>query len=136
MEGMTTVKKSPRTATTIKIRSKSEYFVSHSRDPYQELMLRLFQEETTALRGRRFLTVIENRQKEGRPLRTSEWKQIMAELGVSRSAFYAMRNKLLGAGLISNRGGEYKLSGTFSRDLMDMARWWWTAILGNSPENL
>jgi len=47
-----------------------------------------------------------------------------------------MRNKLLGAGLITNKGGEYRLSGTFSRDLMDMARWWWTAILGNNLENL
>jgi len=99
-------------------------------------MLRLFQEEATALRGRKFLTMIENRQTEGRPLKTSEWKQTMEYLGVSRSAFYAMRNKLLGAGLISNRGGEYRLSGMFSRDLVDMARWWWTAILGNSPDNL
>jgi len=55
---------------------------------------------------------------------------------VSRSAFYAMRNKLLGAGLISNRGGEYKLSGMFSRDLVDMARWWWTAVLDNDLESL
>jgi hypothetical protein len=133
---MTTVKNAPRTATTLKIRSKSEYFISHSKDPYQELMLRLFQDETTAIRGRKFLTKIEERQKSGNPLQTKEWKQIMEELKVSRSAFYAMRNKLLGAGLISNRGGEYRLSGIFSRDLIDMARWWWTAVLGNDPDNL
>jgi hypothetical protein len=24
----------------------------------------------------------------------------------------------------------------FSRDLMDMARWWWTAVLANNLENL
>jgi len=47
-----------------------------------------------------------------------------------------MRNKLLGAGLITNKGGEYRLSGMFSRDLVDMARWWWTAVLGNDLENL
>ena len=133
---MTNVKKAPRTATTIKVRSKSEYAISRSRDPYHELMLRLFQEETTAQRGQKFLTIVEERQKSGDLLKTKEWEQLLLELNVSRSAFYAMRNKLLGAGLITNKGGEYRLSGTFSRDLMDMARWWWTAILGNKLENL
>jgi hypothetical protein len=133
---MTTVKKAPRTATTLKIRSKSEFTVSRSRDPYHELMLRLFQDETTAQRGRRFLSIVEERQKSGKPLKTREWKRLLEDLDVSRSAFYAMRNKLLGAGMISNRGGEYRLSGMFSRDLVDMARWWWTAVLNNDLENL
>lgn len=133
---MTSVLKAPRTATTLKVRSKSEYAISRSRDPYHELMLRLFQEETTAERGQRFLTIVEDRQKSGNPLKTREWNELLMELNVSRSAFYAMRNKLLGAGLITNKGGEYRLSGMFSRDLMDMARWWWTAILANNLENL
>jgi hypothetical protein len=133
---MTNVKKAPRTATTLKIRSKSEYAISRSRDPYHELMLRLFQEEATALRGQKFLAMVEERQRKGEPLKIQEWKPLLVELNVSRSAFYAMRNKLLGAGLISNKGGEYRLSGMFSRDLMDMARWWWTAVLGNNLENL
>ena len=133
---MTNVKKAPRTATTLKVRSKSEYAISRSRDPYHELMLRLFQEEATALRGKKFLAMVEERQRKGEPLKIQEWKQLLFELNVSRSAFYAMRNKLLGAGLISNKGGEYRLSGMFSRDLMDMARGWWTAVLGNNLENL
>ncbi|NTV28258.1 MAG: hypothetical protein HGA93_06250 [Methanothrix sp.] len=133
---MTNVKKAPRTATTLKVRSKSEYAISRSRDPYHELMLRLFQEEATALRGKKFLAMVEERQRKGEPLKIQEWKPLLVELNVSRSAFYAMRNKLLGAGLISNKGGEYRLSGMFSRDLMDMARWWWTAVLGNNLENL
>ena len=53
-----------------------------------------------------------------------------------RASFYAMRNKLLGAGLISIKNKEYRLSGQFSKDLLDMARWWWTAILNNPEENL
>ena len=69
-------------------------------------------------------------------MKTSEWNQLLVELEVSRSAFYAMRNKLLGAGLISSQRGKYRLSGMFSRDLMDMARWWWTAIMNNNLENL
>jgi hypothetical protein len=133
---MTNVKTAPRTATTLKVRSKSEYAISRSRDPYHELMLRLFQEENTAVRGRKFLLIVEDRQKSGDPLKTEEWGQLLIDLDVSRSAFYAMRNKLLGAGLITNKGGEYRLSGVFSRDLMDMARWWWTAVLGNNLENL
>jgi hypothetical protein len=133
---MTNVNKARRTATTIKIRSKSEYAISRSRDPYHELMLRLFQEEATAQRGQKFLGLVERRQKSGDALKTAEWETLLVDLNVSRSAFYAMRNKLLGAGLISNKGGEYRLSGMFSRDLMDMARWWWTAVLGNDLENL
>ena len=133
---MTNVLKAPRTATTLKVRSKSEYAISRSRDPYHELMLRLFQEEATAERGQRFLTIVEERQKSGDPLKTREWKELLIELKVSRSAFYAMRNKLLGAGMITNKGGEYRLSGMFSRDLIDMARWWWTAVLANNLENL
>jgi hypothetical protein len=133
---MTYVKKAPRTATTIKVRSKSEYAISHSKDPYMELMLRLFQDESTAFRGHRFLTMVEEKQKIGNPIRTRDWKQLLEELNVSRSAFYAMRNKLLGAGLITNKNGEYRLSGMFSRDLMDMARWWWTAVLNNNLDNL
>jgi hypothetical protein len=133
---MTYVKKAPRTATTIKVRSKSEYAISHSKDPYMELMLRLFQDESTAIRGHKFLTMVEEKQKIGNPIRTRDWKQLLEELNVSRSAFYAMRNKLLGAGLITNKGGEYRLSGMFSRDLMDMARWWWTAVLNNNLDNL
>lgn len=133
---MTAVKDAPRTVTTLKVRSKSEHSISRSRDPYLELMLRLFQDETTAIRGRRFLVLVEERQKANNTLKTREWRQIIDELGVSRSAFYAMRNKLLGAGLIANKGGEYRLSGMFSRDLVDMARWWWTAVLSNDPENL
>jgi hypothetical protein len=133
---MTIVKNAPRTATTLKIRSKSEFAVSRSRDPYHELMLRLFQDETTAQRGRKFLSIVEERQKSGKPLKTREWKQMLKDLDVSRSAFYAMRNKLLGAGMITNRGGEYRLSGMFSRDLVDMARWWWTAVLNNDLDNL
>jgi hypothetical protein len=133
---MTNVKKAPRTATTLKVRSKSDYAISRSRDPYHELMLRLFQEEATALRGQKFLAMVEERQRSGNPMKTREWKQLLVELDVSRSAFYAMRNKLLGAGLISNKGGEYRLSGMFSRDLVDMARWWWTAVLNNNLDNL
>ena len=133
---MTNVLKAPRTATTLKVRSKSEYAISRSRDPYHELMLRLFQEEATAERGQKFLVIVEERQKRGDPLKASEWRELLVDLKVSRSAFYAMRNKLLGAGMITNKGGEYRLSGIFSRDLMDMARWWWTAVLGNNLENL
>ena len=85
---MTTVKNAPRTATTLKVRSKAEHMVSQSRDPYHELMLRLFQDETTASRGREFLGMVEERQMSGNPLKTREWKLIMEDLDVGRSAFY------------------------------------------------
>jgi len=55
---------------------------------------------------------------------------------VGKASFYSMRNKLLGAGFISNKNGEYRLSGQFSKDLKDMAEWWWSAVLKNDPENL
>ncbi|CAD6490204.1 MAG: hypothetical protein KFBDDELM_00082 [Candidatus Argoarchaeum ethanivorans] len=44
--------------------------------------------------------------------------------------------QLLGAGLISSKNKEYRLSELFSLDLVDMARWWWTAVIGSDPEKL
>jgi len=132
---MSIVKNAPKTATTIVIRSESGARISNSRDPYYSLMRRLFQEEATALRGQKFLNLVESRQKEGNPLRTEEWKWVLEYLDVNSASFYSMRNKLTGAGLISVKNQKYHLSGQFSKDLMDMARWWWTAILGNSEES-
>ena len=133
---MSLVKSAPRTATTIVVRSDANARISHSRDPYYSLMRRIFQEETTAARGQKFLIIIEERQASGEAIRTEEWKALLEELEISRASFYAMRNKLLGAGLISIKNKEYRLSGQFSRDLMDMARWWWTAVLNQPGEIL
>jgi DNA-binding transcriptional regulator PaaX len=133
---MTLVKDAPRTATTLVVRSSSGSRITRSRDPYYALMRRLFQEEATALRARKFLLMVEERQNSGNPIKISEWEELIREFGISRSSFYAMRNKLLGAGLISSKNREYRLSELFSLDLMDMARWWWTAVLNNDPEKL
>ncbi|HIH44152.1 MAG TPA: hypothetical protein HA257_03450 [Candidatus Methanoperedenaceae archaeon] len=133
---MTRVKEARRTATTLVVRSDANARISHSREPYYELMRRLFQEEATAMRGQKFLLLVEERQKAANPLKTKEWDETIRLLGVSRSSFYAMRNKLLGAGLITSKGGEYRLSGLFSKDLSDMAKWWWTAVLHNESETL
>jgi len=133
---MSLVKNAPRTATTIVVRSDANTRISHSRDPYYELMRRIFQEDATAVRGQKFLTIIEERQAAGNAIRTDEWKTLLEELQIGRASFYAMRNKLLGAGLISIKNKEYRLSGQFSKDLIDMARWWWTAILNQPEESL
>ncbi len=131
---MVSVKDAPRTSTTIVVRSDAASRVTRSRDPYYSLMRRIFQEDVTATRGQKFLDLIEKRQHSGNPLKTSEWQLIMDELDVGRSSFYAMRNKLLGAGLVTNRKGEYHLSGQFSKDLIDMANWWLTAVLNQDSE--
>ncbi|MDD2439883.1 MAG: hypothetical protein PHD41_06715 [Methanosarcinaceae archaeon] len=133
---MSLVKNAPRTSTTIIVRSDANYRISRSRDPYYNLMRRIFQEDETAVRGQKFLLLIEERQAAGKPLRTEEWKYLLEELNTGRASFYAMRNKLLGAGLISITNQEYRLSGQFSKDLLDMARWWWTAVLNQSEETL
>jgi len=133
---MALVKDAPRTATTIVIHSDANARITHSRDPYYSLMRRLFQEDTTAVRGQKFLIMVEERQRSGNPIRTNEWREIIKELDTGRASFYAMRNKLLGAGLISNKNREYRLSGQFSKDLIDMAKWWWTAVLNDKPDNL
>ena len=133
---MSIVKNAPRTATTIVIRSDANTRISHSRDPYYNLMRRIFQEDGTAVTGQKFLIMIEERQAAGNAIRTDEWKAILEDLQIGRASFYAMRNKLLGAGLISIKNKEYRLSGQFSKDLLDMARWWWTAVLNQPEENL
>jgi hypothetical protein len=84
----------------------------------------------------KFINIVEERQKSGNPLKVDEWEKVMEELEMVRSSFYAMRNKLLGAGMITIKDGEYRLSGIFSRDLVDMARWWWTAVLGYDIDSL
>ena len=133
---MVAIKDAPRTSTTLIIRSDSGSRITHSRDPYYSLMRRLFQEDATARRGQQFLTIIEERQKSGNAVKTSEWESIMKELDVGRASFYAMRNKLLGAGLISSKNKEYRLSSQFSKDLIDMANWWSTAILNKDPHEI
>ncbi len=130
------VSDAPKTATSIIVRSSANARISQSKNPFLELMRRIFRKEDVALKAMKFITIVEERQKAGKPLRVEEWEEVMKELEMNRSSFYAMRNKLLGAGMIAIRNGEYRLSGMFSRDLVDMARWWWTAILGNDPETL
>ncbi len=131
---MVSVKDAPRTSTTIVIRSDANAHITRSRDPYMSLMRRLFQEEATAARGQTFLTMVEERQRSGNPLKVSEWQSIIKELKIGRASFYSMRNKLLGAGMITNKNQEYRLSGQFSKDLMDMARWWSSAIMNTELE--
>jgi hypothetical protein len=99
-------------------------------------MRRLFQDESTAIRGQRFLEMILEREASGNPIQTTEWAELLVELGVSRSSFYAMRNKLLGSGMITNKKGVYRVSGQFSKDLVDIARWWWIAVLNRDLDGL
>ena len=89
----------------------------------------MFQDERTAIRAERFLEMILEREASGNPIRTKEWHRLLDEFEISRSSFYAMRNKLLGAGMITNKKGVYRASGQFSKDLVDIARWWWVAVL-------
>ena len=130
------VSEAPRTATSIIVRSAANARISQSRNPFLELMRRLFRKEDVAMKAVKFISIVEERQKSGKPLRVDEWEKVMEELGMVRSSFYSMRNKLLGAGMITIKNGEYRLSGVFSKDLADMARWWWTAVLGYDPELL
>jgi hypothetical protein len=130
------VSEAPRTATSIIVRSAANARISQSKNPFLELMRRLFRKEDVAMKAVKFISIVEERQKSGKPLRVDEWEKVMEELDMVRSSFYSMRNKLLGAGMITIKNGEYRLSGVFSKDLADMARWWWTAVLGYDPESL
>jgi len=129
-------KDAPKTSTSIIVRSSASARVSQSKNPLLELMRRLFRKEEIALKAVKFVSMIEERAKSGKPLKVDEWEKILEELGMAKSSFYAMRNKLLGAGMISIKNGEYKLSGMFSKDLVDMARWWWVVMLGYDAESL
>jgi hypothetical protein len=55
---MTLVKDAPRTSTSFIIRSDANTRVTASRDPFYELMRRLFQDESTAIRGQRFFVMM------------------------------------------------------------------------------
>jgi len=130
------VREAPKTSATIIVRSASNARITQSKNPFLELMRRIFRDEEVAMKAIRFITIIDERQKSGNPLKVGEWEKVMKELDMVRSSFYSMRNRLIGAGMIAVRNGEYHLSGVFSRDLVDMARWWWTVMLGYDPETL
>ncbi len=130
------VKDAPKTSTSIIVRCTANARITQSKNPFLELMRRIFRKEEIALKAMKFISIIEERQKGKNPLRIDEWESIMKALEMNKSSFYSMRNKLLGAGLISIKNGEYRLSGMFSKDLVDMARWWWTVILGNDSDSL
>ncbi len=130
------VSDAPKTSTSIIVRSSTNARITQSRNPFLELMRRIFRKEELALKAVKFITLIEERQKNKDPLRVEEWKETIKFLEMGKSSFYSMRNKLLGAGLIIIKNGEYRLSGMFSKDLVDMARWWWTVVLGNDEESL
>ena len=115
------IKDAPKTSTSIIVRSASNARISQSKNPLLELMRRLFRKEEIALKAAKFVTIVEERQKMGKPLRVEEWEKILEELGMGRSSFYAMRNKLIGAGMITIKNGEYYLSGFFRRVLVYMA---------------
>ena len=133
---MTLVKDAPRTSTSLIVRSDANTRITASRDPFYELMRRLFQNESSAIRGQRFVMLILERDASGNPIRTEEWRQLLDEFDISISSFYAMRNKLLGAGMITNKRGVYRVSGQFGKDLVDMARWWWVAVLKRDLDSL
>ncbi len=130
------VKDAPKTSTSIVVRSAAGARISQSRNPMLELMRRIFRKEEVALKAVKFVELVDERQKAGKPLRVDEWEKVLEELDMVRSSFYSMRNRLLGAGMITIKNGEYRLSGAFSKDLMDMARWWWVAVLGYDPDSL
>ncbi len=133
---MTLVKDAPRTSTSLIVRSDANTRITASRDPFYELMRRLFQNERSAIRGQRFVMRILEREASGNPVQTEEWRQLIDEFDISISSFYAMRNKLLGAGMITNKKGVYRVSGQFGKDLVDMARWWWVAVLKRDLDSL
>ncbi len=130
------VKDAPKTSTSIVVRSSTNARITQSKNPFLELMRRIFRKEEIALKAMKFISLIEERQKNKNPLKVEEWEKTIKMLEMGKSSFYSMRNKLIGAGLISIKNGEYRLSGMFSKDLVDMARWWWTVILGNDLESL
>jgi hypothetical protein len=131
---MTNVKDAPKTATTIVIRSDINSKISLSKDPFSAIMRRVFQTEKTAMAGRQFIELIEERRDAGKPLNVDEYEDIMEQLGLKRGSYYSMRNKLLGAGLIYVKDREFRLSRQFSLDLIDMARWWKDAVINKGEK--
>lgn len=113
-----------KTSTTIVVSRDKGNRVSLSREPLLALCKRIFRDARTQSRAAEFLNDVLERTAEGDPVRTEEWEDYLERWDISRSSFYSMRNQLVGAGLITVRGGEYRLSTVFSKDLRDMADWW------------
>ena len=76
---MTLVKDAPRTSTSLIIRSDANTRITASQEPFYELMRRLFQNESSAIRGQRFVMLILEREASGNPIRAEEWRQLLDE---------------------------------------------------------
>lgn len=80
---MSTVKGAPKTASAIVVRSDANSCITHSRDPYFSLMRRIFQNNSSAVKGQKFLRLVEDRQLSGDPLKTIESEAILKDLKIS-----------------------------------------------------
>ena len=83
------VKDAPKTSTSIIVRSSANARISQSKEPLLELMRRLLRKEEIALKAVKFVSIVEDRAKSGKPLKVEEWEEILEELGMAKSSFYA-----------------------------------------------
>lgn len=121
---MSRIKDSPKSASTLAVKADANYRISKSTDPLYSFMGRLFQDNDTTKRGVKFIQLLKKRQIEGNSLKINELDLILIELSCGKSSFYAMRNRLKGAGIISIRKREYRLSLQFSADLIELSDFW------------
>jgi hypothetical protein len=122
----------PKTIAAFRIHKKAR--VSKQPDQLLELCCRLFRDTRTALTAKRLIELIHDSNKQ---YHRRDWETLIKLIGVDRSTFYWIRNKLLAAGILAfDKRGYYTLSGVFSRDLVNVAAWWWVDYLGYDKDSL
>lgn len=112
-----------KTEATIKIKPRREKLLKAKGLPgLFELVF--YRKPSLGLVALKMVNYLEDRQRNGDPMRISEWKNWALENGTTQRQFYDVMNKLGGLGMVRKEGGRYRVVGDFSNTLMAMSELW------------
>ena len=83
-----------------------------------------YRKPSLGLLAMKVVNYVEIRQREGDPMKVSEWKSWISKNGATQRQFYDVINKLAGLGMLRREEGSYRVVGDFSNSLKAMAELW------------
>ncbi len=83
-----------------------------------------YRKPSLGLIAMKIVNYLEDRQRNGDPMRVSEWRAWVSENGTTQRQFYDVVNKLAGLGMVRKEEGRYRVVGDFSNSLRAMADLW------------
>ncbi len=108
---------------TIKLKPRREKFL-RARGLPGLFELVFYRKPSLSLLAMKVVNYLEYRQRNGDPMRVSEWRAWVLENGTTQRQFYDVLNKLAGLGMVRKEEGRYRVVGDFSNSLRAMADLW------------